>query len=128
MIQSGRVFAFSGAPLILRKLPWQWAFWIPSAILLVMFVADYFLVASTPSDAGYDFHTADETREEAAQPATLGFVLQKVFSSPAMWTIALGSMCIGMVRNSIDQLWVGYFGDVFHKTTAELATFAPYGL
>jgi MFS transporter, OPA family, glycerol-3-phosphate transporter len=126
MIQSGRWFAFTGAPFILRKLPWYWGFWIPAAILIVMFVLNYILVASTPKDAGYEFHTADETREEAAQPATLGFVLRKVFVSPSMWTLALSSMCIGMVRNAVDQFWPGYFGGVFHMQTKQLVDFAPY--
>jgi MFS transporter, OPA family, glycerol-3-phosphate transporter len=126
MIQAGRLFAFSGAPLILRKLPWWWAFWIPAAILAVMFVINYLFVAATPADVGYDFHTADETREEAAKKATLGFVLRKVFASPSMWLIAFSSMCIGMVRNSIDQLWPGYFGGMFHMTTAQLSSYAPY--
>jgi hypothetical protein len=128
MIQSGRWFAFSGAPLILRKLPWYCAFWIPAAILAVMFVLDYLLVAATPKDAGFEFHTGDETREEASQPATLGFVLRKVFASPSMWIIAFSSMCIGMVRNAIDQFWPGYFNGVFHLTTAQTATFGPYNL
>jgi OPA family glycerol-3-phosphate transporter-like MFS transporter len=126
MIQSGRLFAFYGAPLILVKLPWWWGFWIPAAILVVMFVVNLLLVASTPADAGYEFHTADETREEAAKPATLGFVLRKVFASPAMWVIAVSSMCIGMVRNSIDQFFPGYYGSMFHVTTGQSAKFLPY--
>ncbi len=126
MIQAGRWFAFTGAPFILRKLPWWWAFWIPAAILAVMFVLNLLLVASTPADAGYEFHTADETKEEAAQPATLGFVLRKVFASEAMWLIAFSSMCLGMVRNGIDQYWAGYFGSVFNLSTADSSRFAPY--
>ncbi len=126
MIQSGRLFAFYGAPLILVKLPWWWGFWVPAAILVAMFVVNLFFVSSTPADAGYEFHTADETKEEAAQPATLGFVLRKVFASPAMWMIAAASMCIGMVRNSIDQIWAGYYGDMFHLTTGQNTKFLPY--
>ena len=126
MIQSGRLFAFYGAPLILLKLPWWWGFWIPAAILVVMFVINLLFVSATPADAGYEFHTADESKEEAAQKATLGFVLRKVFASPAMWMIAVASMCIGMVRNSIDQFWAGYFGDVFHVSTAQSTKFLPY--
>ncbi|MGZ3408123.1 MAG: MFS transporter, partial [Polyangia bacterium] len=126
MIQSGRLFAFYGAPLILVKLPWWWAFWIPAGILVVMFVVNLLFVSATPADAGYEFHTADESKEEAAQKATLGFVLRKVFASPAMWMIAFASMCIGMVRNSIDQFWAGYFGDVFHLSTAQSTKFLPY--
>lgn len=128
MIQSGRLFAFYGAPLILVKLPWWWAFWIPAAILVVMFFVNLFFVSSTPADAGYEFHTADESKEEAAQPATLGFVLRKVFASRAMWLIGAASMCIGMVRNSIDQFWAGYYADVFHLSTGAQTKFLPYAV
>jgi MFS transporter, OPA family, glycerol-3-phosphate transporter len=128
MIQSGRMFAFYGAPLILRKFPWWWAFWIPAAILAVMFVVNFLLVASTPEDVGYQFHTADETKEEAAQPATIGFILKKVFASPAMWTIAFSSMCIGMVRNSVDQFWTGYYASVFHVASADTTKHLSYNV
>jgi len=128
MIQSGRLFAFYGAPLILVKLPWWWAFWIPSAILVVMFFVNLFFVSATPADAGYEFHTADETKEEESQPATLGFVMRKVFASRAMWMIAAASMCIGMVRNSIDQFWAGYYGTTFHLATGQMTRFLPYAV
>jgi OPA family glycerol-3-phosphate transporter-like MFS transporter len=128
MIQLGRLFAFYGAPLILVKLPWWWGFWIPAAILVVMFFVNLFFVSSTPADAGYEFHTADETKEEAAQPATLGFVLRKVFASRSMWLIAVASMCIGMVRNSIDQIWPGYFNESFHLSTGASTKFLPYAI
>src|SRR5204862_4420391 len=96
MIQSGRTFAFFFSPFILHFLPWQYCFWIPAAILTVMFFLNRQLVQDSPAAAGFEFHTGDETREEAARPATLGFVLRKVFASPSMWLIACASMCIGM--------------------------------
>ena len=40
--------------------------------------------------------------------------------------IAATSMCIGMVRNSIDQFWAGYYGDVFHLQTGQMTKFLPY--
>jgi MFS transporter, OPA family, glycerol-3-phosphate transporter len=128
MIQSGRLFAYSFSPFILRFLPWRWCFWIPSGILAVMFFLNRRFVANAPADAGYEFHTADETKEEEAQKPTLGFVLRKVFASPAAWLIALSSMCIGMVRNSIDHWWAGYIGAVFHLKASQLTTFMPYNI
>jgi OPA family glycerol-3-phosphate transporter-like MFS transporter len=128
MIQSGRLFAFWLSPFILRYLPWQYCFWIPAAVLVVMFFLNWKFVEDSPAKAGFEFHTADETPEEAAQPASLGFVLRKVFASPAAWTIAFASMCIGMVRNSIDHWWARYFGTVFHMKAAELATYWPYNV
>jgi OPA family glycerol-3-phosphate transporter-like MFS transporter len=126
MIQSGRLLAFSLSPFILRFLPWQYCFWIPAAILAVMFFLNRSLVENTPQDAGFAFDTADETAAEAAAKPSLGFVLRKVFASPAAWLIAAASMCIGMVRNSIDHWWSRYIGAVFHLSAAQRATFAPY--
>jgi OPA family glycerol-3-phosphate transporter-like MFS transporter len=126
MIQSGRLLAFSFSPFILKFLPWQWCFWIPAAILCVMFFLNRRFVEDSPEKAGFDFHTADETREEAAKPATLGFVLRKVFASRAAWLIAFSSMCIGMVRNSIDHWFARYMGTVFHLSAAQRSTYLPY--
>jgi OPA family glycerol-3-phosphate transporter-like MFS transporter len=126
MIQSGRLFAFSFSPFILKYLPWQYCFWIPSGILTVMFFLNRKYVEDSPAKAGFDFNTADETKEEAAQKPTLGFVLRKVFASRSAWLIAFSSMCIGMVRNSIDHWWSRYIGAVFNLTAAQRATFGPY--
>ncbi len=126
MIQGGRWFAFFFSPFILTYLPWQYCFWIPAAILLVMFFANRAFVANTPADAGYEYATADETAEEEAQKPSLGFVLRKVFASRAAWLIAFSSMCIGMVRNSVDHWWARYIGTVFHIRAAELSHFLPY--
>jgi OPA family glycerol-3-phosphate transporter-like MFS transporter len=123
MIQSGRLFAFYFSPFILRFLPWQYCFWIPAAILAAMFLVNLELVENTPRDAGFGFDTADETKEEEAQKTTLLYVAQKVFASPAMWLIAVSSMCIGMVRNSIDHWWTIYFGAVF--AVNDTSSFAP---
>jgi OPA family glycerol-3-phosphate transporter-like MFS transporter len=126
MIQSGRLLAFAFSPFILKFLPWQYCFFIPAAILIVMFFVNRSYVENTPADAGFEFHTADETPEEEREKATLGFVLRKVFASPAAWMIALSSMCIGMVRNSVDHWWTRYFTTVFHMKVAQLADFPPY--
>ena len=127
MIQGGRWLAFAMSPFILRFLPWQYCFWIPSAILVVMWFVNRFLVENNPADAGLgDYPTGDESKDEAATPATLGFVLKKIFARPTMWLIALSSMCIGMVRNSVDHFWSKYVSTVFDLHGAQLGTFAPY--
>lgn len=125
MIQMGRWLAFSMGPFILLFLPWQYVFFIPALLLLVMWATVYAKVENSPAAAGLeDFDTGDETREEAASPATLGFVLRKVFTRREPWLIALSSMCIGMVRNSVDHYYVRYFTNVFHLSNAKLS--APY--
>src|SRR5262249_6284690 len=67
MIQSGRTSAFFFSPFILTFLDWKYCFWIPAAILAVMFFANRAFVANSPADAGYSFATADETKEEEEQ-------------------------------------------------------------
>ena len=126
MIQSGRLFAFQLSPFILSFLPWQWCFWVPGLVLVVMFFLNRRYVEDAPAKAGFEFHTADETAEEAAQRPSLGFVLRKVFASRAAWLIALASICIGMTRNSIDHWWAGYFSTVFGVKAAELKDHLAY--
>jgi OPA family glycerol-3-phosphate transporter-like MFS transporter len=128
MIQGGRTLAMLVTPFILGFLPWQYCFWVPAAMLLVMFVLNLVLVENAPADVGHEYQTADETKEEEAEKPSLGFVLRKVFASPACWLIAFSSMCLGMVRNSIDHWWVRYMGTVFHKTAVELNHTAVYRL
>jgi OPA family glycerol-3-phosphate transporter-like MFS transporter len=127
MIQGGRTLAFSVGPLLLAWLPWQYVFWVPAIALGILFVLNKLLVENTPADAGLgEFDTGDMTKEEAAAPATLGFVLRKVFASRAAWIIALASMMIGFVRNSVDHWWAKYFSNVYHIDPKALGHFLPY--
>ena len=128
MIQSGRLLAFQLSPFILSFLPWQWCFWIPSLILVVMFFVNRRYVEDSPAKAGFEFHTADETVEEAAQRPSLGFILRKVFASKAAWLIAASSICIGMTRNSIDHWWSGYFTAVFSIKSTDLKSNLAYNV
>lgn len=127
MIQGGRQLAFLLSPLIVRFLPWQYAFWIPSAALVVMWFLCNRLVESTPKDAQLsELETGDETAQEALQEPTLGFILKKIFARPAPWIIGLTSMCIGMVRHAIDHWYPTYLVQVFNIKRQNLAFFKPY--
>ena len=115
LIRMGLLLAFQGVPLILLVLPWQYAFWIPGACVLVLFVINYFFMYNSPKDAGLgDFNTGDEVEGDESQPSSLTFVIKKVFASRVMWMIALGSMMIGFVRRSVvDAWWPKYFVDFY---------------
>ena len=128
LIRMGLLLAFQGVPLILLVLPWQYAFWIPGACVLVLFVINYFFMYNSPKDAGLgDFNTGDEIEGDESQPSSLTFVIKKVFASRLMWMIALGSMMIGFVRRSVvDAWWPKYFVDFYGANKSAFATYLPY--
>ena len=111
-------------PMTLWILPWQFAFFIPAVFLVVMWVVLFARVENSPAAANLkDLDTGDETPEEKAAAPTLGFVLRKVFIRREPWLIAFSSMCIGMVRNSVDHWYPRYLDGVFGVKI--LSSFAP---
>jgi OPA family glycerol-3-phosphate transporter-like MFS transporter len=126
LIRLGLILAFSGCPAIVNYLPWQYAFWIPAALVAVVLVLVYFFVVDKPEDAGYPtVDTGDaevETGEaDGARPSVLA-VLRAVLKNPVMWTIAGGSMMIGIVRRSIidGSWWPAYMREVHHVGRIDL--------
>lgn len=121
LIRFGLILAFSGAPLIVAYMAWQWAFWIPAGFVFLLFLANLFFVAETPEDAGYNPRdTGDATLGDPDERVTVGAVLRKVFTSPAMWMVAIASMMIGFVRRSVVDAWFPiYFKEVHHLSGSD---------
>jgi OPA family glycerol-3-phosphate transporter-like MFS transporter len=127
LIRFGLLLAFQGVPLILLVLPWQYAFWVPGACVVVLLVINYFFMHDSPKDAGLgDFETGDEVEDDSGQ-SSLQFVLRKVFASRVTWTIAAGSMMLGFVRRSVvDAWWPLYFVRFYGADSATFAKYLPY--
>ena len=115
MIQLGRLLPFAVGAQLLAHLPWPSVFLVPAGMLGLLFILNLFLVEDSPAKAGLgEYDTGDETTEDAARPATLGFVLRKVFATPVAWVIAGASFCTGIVRQGIlDQWSILYFKEVY---------------
>ncbi|HUJ28597.1 MAG TPA: MFS transporter [Myxococcales bacterium] len=127
LIRFGLILAFSGVPLIVSFLPWQWAFWVPAALLAVFFVLNLFFMENSPEDAGLGTLDTGDASDDGHGPARVSDVLRKVFANRVTWTIAFASMCIGFVRRSVVDAWYPkYFADVFGADPKDLAAFAPY--
>jgi len=114
MIQLGRMLPFVVGAQLLAHLPWPSVFLVPAAMLILILILNFILVEDSPARAGLgDYDTGDESAEDAARPATLGFVLRKVFATPVAWVIAGASFCTGIVRQGIlDQWSILYFKEV----------------
>jgi OPA family glycerol-3-phosphate transporter-like MFS transporter len=125
LIRLGLLLAFQGVPLIFLFFPWQYAFWIPAACVAVFFLVNHKWMQNSPKDAGLgEFDTGDDADPTDKAPS-IKEVLNKVFASRVMWTIALGSMMIGFVRRSVvDAWWPKYFVD-YHGAKV-LVTYVPY--
>ncbi len=122
LIRFGLILAFSGAPFIATVLPWQWAFWIPAAFVLLLFFLNLLFVTETPEEAGFQtMDTGDESIGDNSEKVTTMMVLKKVFASRSMWMIAIASMMIGLIRRSIvDAWWPLYFSDVHQVGKTDL--------
>jgi OPA family glycerol-3-phosphate transporter-like MFS transporter len=129
LIRFGLILAFSGVPALAAVLPLQYAFWVPSVVVAVLFVLNVLYMRDSPQDAGFaDLDTGDAHGVSDGKPSDLKSVLKTVFASPVTWTIALGSMMIGMVRRStIDSWYPKYFKEVhLGDPAANLASYVPY--
>jgi OPA family glycerol-3-phosphate transporter-like MFS transporter len=129
LIRFGLILAFSAVPAIATVLPLQYAFWVPGAVVAVLFVLNFLFMRDSPLDAGFtDLDTGDAQGVSDGKPSSLGVVLRTVFASRVTWIIAIGSMMIGMVRRStIDSWYPKYFKEVYlGDPTASLASYAPY--
>lgn len=113
MIQFGRILAYAVGGFICARMPWQWAFWVPAGVLVLVGALNYLLVRNTPEELGYPRVDEVLEGEEEGEKPTYGFILRKIFGNPTLWIIAGAMMCTGLVRHTIEQWGPSYFKDVF---------------
>ncbi len=127
LIRLGLLLAFQGVPLILLRFPWQYAFWIPAAFVALFFLINARYVSNSPEEAGYGAFETGDAADDGHGPASVGFVIGKIFRSRATWTIALCSMMIGFVRRShLDAWWPRYLEQYHGANPEHFATYGPY--
>jgi OPA family glycerol-3-phosphate transporter-like MFS transporter len=126
LIRLGLLLAFQGVPLILLGLPWAVRILDPGACVAIFFLINMAYVNDSPAQAGLgEFETGDAS-DDGAGPASLKFVVSKIFASRITWTIALCSMMIGFVRRShLDSWWPRYFEQYHGADPSGFASFAP---
>lgn len=109
MIQSGRAAVYAiGTAAVVVAAPWQWKFFIPSALVAIMTVLTAMVVRDTPQDAGLpDFDPQDATSGDT-EKITLGYVARKVFTNPVAVTIAAAEFCTGLVRKGFEEWFPRY--------------------
>jgi OPA family glycerol-3-phosphate transporter-like MFS transporter len=117
MIQSGRWGILSLGGLLVAAGPWQWVFFAPAAIMLLMGVATFFVVQDGPEKAGHEaFDTQDASSGDEGK-VDLAYVARKVFTSPIAITIAAAEFCTGVVRKGFEEWFPRYMQEHLHLGT-----------
>ncbi len=121
LIRLGRIFAFSGVPIIAgSSLPLACVWWIPAGLVAVVAILVRRFVENSPEDAGYPgFDTGDGPQDEGGR-APIGEVMRRVFANRKAWVIVICSIMIGFVRRGTIDVWFRtYFFETYSgETTA----------
>lgn len=114
MIQSGRALIFVIGGIAVTFLPWQWVFFIPSAIILGMATLTYFVVQNAPEDVNLPALDTQDATSGDTEAITFKYVFRKVFSNPITITIAVAEFCTGFVRHGFEQWFPRYMQEYQH--------------
>lgn len=114
MIQGGRALIFFVGGILVTILPWQWVFFVPSAIVLFMAVLTYFFVQDSPEDCNLPPLDVEDASSGDSETVTVRYVLKKVLTNPITLTIAVAEFCTGLVRHGFEQWFPRYMLEAQH--------------
>jgi OPA family glycerol-3-phosphate transporter-like MFS transporter len=131
MINIGRFTTNSLIPAILAgftiwsyTLPkgnWQFAFFIPAGIMVVLTTVMLLVAAPTPEAAGYAGQIPRDPEDTDDEPLPFGLVFRTIMSNPLVWLTAWAYFCTGVVRYGVDEWFPKYFTEVRHLDQKSLA-------
>ncbi len=104
LISLGIYFAFDIGYMILGAFGLEWVFLVPTVLLGIFWILDFFIVENTPGQAGLlDFDTADASSGDEGPRLPAIQVFKMMLSNPIIITIALIEFCSGFLRQAIMQ-------------------------
>ncbi len=104
LISLGLYFAYDWNGMIVANLHSSFAFFIPSAILFVMFLVTIFVIRDSPAKAGFpELNTGDATSGDTGPQLSVIQVFKKIITNPIIITIACIEFCSGYIRDGIMQ-------------------------
>ena len=114
MIQSGRALIFVVGGLAVVFLPWQWVFFIPAGIMLIMGILTWRVVHDAPEDAGLSSLDTEDATSGDTEKVNTKYLMKKVFTNPVTITIAISEFCTGFVRHGFEQWFPRYMQEAQH--------------
>jgi len=106
LISLGIYLAFDVGYMIIEAFDVQMVFLIPTVLLAVFWVLDYFIVRNTPGEAGFaDFDLGDASGSLERDGERLGTaqIFGLMLKNPVIMTIACIEFCSGFLRQAIMQ-------------------------
>ncbi len=112
MIQLGRALVFIVGPTLILLFTWQWIFFIPSIVILIMAVFTYFFVQNSPESCGYPKLDVQDASSGDPEKVSMFYVVRKIFTHPVTLAIAVAEFCTGFVRQGFEQWFPRYMIEV----------------
>jgi MFS transporter, OPA family, glycerol-3-phosphate transporter len=104
LISLGIYFAFDVGYMVLETFGVAWVFLVPTILLAIFWVLDFFIVQNTPGQAGQeDFDTADASSGDDGPALPVAEVFKRMLTNPIILTIAGVEFCSGFLRQAIMQ-------------------------
>ena len=120
-IEIGRWCVYALGGYIIIHYSWQWVFWMPALITVILAVAGYFFIVNNPEDLGFPPVEQPDSREmEDNSPLEIKELFKKVILNKNIWIIASAYFCTGVVRHGFEQWYVKYLQEVHQIKTDEL--------
>jgi OPA family glycerol-3-phosphate transporter-like MFS transporter len=114
MIQSGRALIFIIGGIAVTILPWQWVFFLPAAVMLLMGILTFKFVRDNPEDAGQPMLETADASSGDTEKVDFKYLAKKVFTNPITLTIAAAEFCTGFVRHGFEQWFPRYMQEAQH--------------
>ena len=111
LISLGIYFAFDVGYMIIEAFDIEMIFLIPTALLVIFWIIDVFVVRNTPGEAGHeDFNLGDASGSLGKDGEKLGAaqVFGLMLKNPVIVTIACIEFCSGFLRQAIMQWYRTY--------------------
>jgi OPA family glycerol-3-phosphate transporter-like MFS transporter len=104
LISLGLYFAYDPTRMLLASMPTQqyFVFFVPAVVLSLFFVADFFLVRDTPSEAGQPTIETGDLPDDGIR-LSVWEVGRRMVTHPVIVTVAAIEFCSGFLRNAVMQ-------------------------
>ncbi len=95
------------------KSNWQWVFFVPAGICIIITTLMLLISKNTPEEAGYhDAVLLDPIDGEDMTPIDLRIVFGTILRNKFVWLTAWAYFCTGVVRSGVDIWFPQYFKEV----------------